>query len=432
MLATSLFGALAAPTGNQLLPGADIVIGDSKFVTPPSLRPDVSFFDDAPIKSVAANGFPSDLTTCMASMKGSAAAYKKAARELGVEKEVAFDAHEHVTLHRQALARHLRKQTAAKATSDMVYFVVPRAEVSGSLPVNRLLTTGQFVGGDVMWDKTHPAQGASTMALSSLGGKSVNAAAEIDKAKAYQWTVVRNPLDHFMSGVHHVERILGKSKKAYELVEAGAHNGSQWMVSYAGDQAPIDRAHGMLADYLASRGPKDYLEMLDSYLTPQTLGFSRADAQSGSPGAGFLKLDYIGHMENLDKVWSDVQQGLGVTEVPLTDPKMAEEMTQLWGLGKGTMHKRSTKKKRTAKEEDNLTAEEAAVLAKEKLIEWQETKAAEEHQATLKELKAISDVVESTAPSSFAKALCYIFEREHACLGYTLPKHCVWQGSSSS
>merc|ERR1719261_807746 len=118
-LAASLLGALAAPTGNQqLLPGSDIVIGDRSFVTPPSLRPDVSFFDDAPIKSVAANGFPSDLTTCMASMKGSAAAYKKAAREIGVEKEVAFDAHEHVTLHRQALARHLRKQTAAKATSD--------------------------------------------------------------------------------------------------------------------------------------------------------------------------------------------------------------------------------------------------------------------------------------------------------------------------
>merc|ERR1712216_564122 len=144
-------------------------------------------------------------------------------------------------------------------------------------------------------------------------------------------------------------------------------NGSQWMVSYAGEQAPIDRAHGMLADFLANRGPKDYLEMLDSYLTPQTLGFGRADAQKGSPGAGFMQLDYIGHMENLDKVWSDVQQGLGVTEVPLTDPKQAEE---------------------------------AAALAKEKLIEWQETKAAEEHHATLKELKAISDVVESTAPSS--------------------------------
>ena len=101
-------------------------------------------------------------------------------------------------------------------------------------------------------------------------------------------------------------------------------------------------------------------------------------------------------------------------------------------MGKGTLHRRHLKKRSKKEEEAASTAEEQAAIAKEKLLEWQETKAAEEHAKTLKELKAVSDVLESTAPSSFAKALCLIFEREHACLGYKVPKHCQWQGSSSA
>jgi hypothetical protein len=248
MLACAFASSVGLPAGANVLAG-NTPAASKVAKRQPMLKPDVSFFDEMPGKDVGPNGLPSDLTECMNLMKVSPVAYKSAAREMGVEKEVAFDTHERVTLHRQALARHLKKQTSSKLTQDMVYFVVPRAEQSAALHVNfdtrdfnRLLTTGAFVGGDVMWDKAHPALGANSTMLATLGPKPMAAANEIEKGKAFQWTVARNPLDHFMAGVHHVEKVYGKSGKAYELVESGGNNGSTWMRNYAGDMGAVERA----------------------------------------------------------------------------------------------------------------------------------------------------------------------------------------------
>ena len=63
---------------------------------------------------------------------------------------------------------------------------------------------------------------------------------------------------------------------------------------------------------MAQRGPAEYLEEL-VHIVPQSLGFARSrPSRAADVGSGFSRLDYVGHMEDLNTAWEHVIRGLGL------------------------------------------------------------------------------------------------------------------------
>jgi hypothetical protein len=227
-----------------------------------------------------------------------------------------------------------------------------------------------------------------------------------------RWTIVRDPLSHFVAGFEEVENFfagfgerssgLRKTDSAwYRLVHAGG--GARGTSQHPSTEL---RMRAMLADLLLQRGSIVYLKML-WHLLPQTLGFgrSRAGGEGGEGGGGvggvggggggggggsaslsasfgMMHLDYIGKMENLSFAMASVQSALDIDH---------HKQWKIPSVKKGTPTS-----------------------------------------GTRREHKNISLSLEVSG-EEFRRALCLVLEREYACLGwlgYVAPRACAayWGG----
>ena len=111
---------------------------------------------------------------------------------------------------RQSIARAV---SVAGTTRDSIYWIEPKS--AHTTIVGHLMKAGIFDGGDVRWNATHRL--ATTSELLRLGAKSQAVVDELSAAPAYEWTVVREPLSHFVAGFDEVEyycmRSLGQTHK---------------------------------------------------------------------------------------------------------------------------------------------------------------------------------------------------------------------------
>lgn len=347
----------------------------------------------SPMVKLGVNGLPDDMAACILQMHKSPGAYHKAGKILGVPDEQAFKKHERVSLWRQMVGRRMNSSTNAEGTHDMVYYIVPK--VAHTTIVGHLLGSGPFEGSSANWDSAYHDE-LNTTSLLAEGGKSRRVVSGLEQSRPYEWTVVRDPLEHFMAGFDQVEFNLGASGWAKRTQDGGQAEGSAWIARYLAGASTIDRATAMLSDFLAVRGPDEYLSSL-CHITPQTLGYTRENALLAPVGSGFLRLNYVGHIEDFNRAWLDVQKGLGVANPqPVSD------------------HVNAQKARRAAASEE--IREDVGLLLGD-------TPGGAGNRTAFVELSLFfADAKASASPLS--QALCEMFERECTCLGYTLPKHC--------
>lgn len=92
------------------------------------------------------------------------------------------------------------------------------------------------------------------------------------------------------------------------MLTKGRDAGSQWMQTVLDGEDTLTRAAAMLGDFIAQRGPADYVELL-VHVAPQSLGMRLpSKAQAGVPTLGL-----VGKMEDLDAAWSELQSKMGVS-----------------------------------------------------------------------------------------------------------------------
>ena len=339
-----------------------------------------------------------ELGSCPSAMAASETAYEEAARVLGV-KGLSFAVHELQPLWRQMVARTVGPP-ATRTARDTIYWIEPKS--AHSTIVNHLLKGDGFEGSETRWDASHHEATASE--LIQLGPKP-SAAEELRSrggsgnaslGRPFEWTVVREPLGHFVAGFDEVEFFYQTVHPLQQNISDPAWRQSGWMAARDAGEAVPERAAAMVADLLAQRGPQSYLDEL-VHITPQSLGFARSVPSSEDElGSGFVQLDFVGHMEELDLAWENVRTRLGLqSQATHVDSHVNPQMSR--------------------RQEDDHDIHV--------LMNRQPPPAA----GTLPAVDGSTDNgAESKAAAALATALCTLLEREYACLAaYTAPLRCA-------
>jgi len=337
--------------------------------------------------------------SCQSAMAASETAYEEAARVLGV-KGLSFAVHERQPLWRQMVARTVAPP-AARTTRDTIYWIEPKS--AHSTIVNHLLKGDGFEGSETRWDASHHEATASE--LIRLGPKP-SAAQELARSRGgsgnaslgrpFEWTVVREPLGHFVAGFDEVEFFYQTVHPLQQNSSDPAWRQSGWMAARDAGEAVPERAAAMVADLLAQRGPQSYLDEL-VHITPQSLGFARSVPSSEDElGSGFAQLDFVGHMEELDLAWENVRTRLGLqSQAAHVDSHVNPQVV------------------RRQKDDHDIHV----------LMDHQPPTATGSPPAVDGSTK---DAAESKAAAALATALCTLLEREYACLAaYTAPLRCT-------
>jgi len=382
---------------------------------------------------------------CAVALASSESAHQQAARSLGVDL-ASFAVHESPSPWRKMLSRTVAA-SSGDGLRDSIYYVEPKS--AHSTIVNHLMKGGAFEKAEERWDARHHV--ATTSALDAWGAKPADHP-ELTAGSPFQWTVVREPLDHFIAGFDEVEFFY--SPKGAAAGQADVNKDPKWRDSawlkLAESAEPVsatNRAAAMLADLLAQRGPQGYLDEL-VHIVPQSLGFGRAP--SSPAGGGFAGLDFVGHMEALGSAWAHVLTSLGV-DAPAQLDETEEEAAAEDAAAEGA--------EGIAAEIANIIAHKpahaaAAVAAgPAAAISAHVNPQQERRKQTALELRALMDADEFLAPTDVKEgvqataetsgvqqpaagtaegaalvgALCALLEREYACLDYgSRPRRCAW------
>jgi len=340
--------------------------------------------------------------TCATEFRASEQEHATAAAALGVS-DSSFAMHERQPMWRQAVARTV-VPNGGGAVKDVLYWIEPKSAhttIVGHLMKGAAWDTSASVGeipkAGEKWDTRHDVATAAEMLR--LGAKVDGVAEEIAGSKPFEWTVVREPLSHFMAGFDEVEFFYKSHPDNLTQFRASPQSASSaWLAARDGNATTIARAHAMLADMLAQRGPTDYVQEL-VHITPQSLGFTRTAASGNdSIGAGFTKLDFVGHMEDMDSAWSHVTGSLNVVDDSETPAHAAIKASMALASEQSVVNVNNQQGRRLASENEL------------KLLFENPTPQAH---------------AEDAKTTQLVTAMCAILKREYACLGYEAPSRCA-------
>ena len=155
------------------------------------------------------------------------------------------------------------------------------------------------------WDAAHPNVLNKPMHVYGRSTEASKALAELmEGAKPpLEWTVVREPLGHFIAGFDQVEYNCGPDQLLCGNFDDGS---SAWHKAFEANRSTHERAQAMLSDLVSQRGPPEYVESL-IHIVPQTLGLVHEG------GGGIERLSSVGSMEELDSAWEGIQKLMGIT-----------------------------------------------------------------------------------------------------------------------
>ena len=380
--------------------------------------------------SLAASGVPHSLqahSMCEHEFAVSKDTYDRAAGLVGNGQQKIQDVWESELMHREAAGVCLEEKC-------MVYFIQPKSAHS-TIHNHLMKEGGSWTDGVAFdaWDAKHSGMTLNEP-IHELGEKKDLAALfAISKDAPLGWTVVREPLGHFIAGFDQVEF---NTPQAGSLVAEGKAEGSEWMASKAAGAPVLERANAMLSDLLAHRGPEEYVHTL-VHVAPQSLGMKRL----GADKPGVIQLDAVGTMEDLAEAWQTIQGKLGVKEPTAVETHIngngsrrgeAEgDLRKELEHGLSRLHAERAERRKAAVAGANVLAAEAA--HDELLSAYNRTA-----NHTFAELASFVTQVQSgrgvellehasEVDMSFREALCLVLSREYACLSstYTAPKACA-------
>lgn len=365
-------------------------------------------------------------STCEREVAVSKEAYDRAAALVGNGLQKIQDVWEGETMHREAAGVCLEDKC-------MVYFIQPKSAHT-TIHNHLMKEGGPWTDGAPFeaWDAKH--SGATlNEPIHQLGEKKELAALfESSSDAPVGWTVVRDPLGHFIAGFDQVEF---NTPQAGSLVASGQAEGSEWMAKKAAGAPVLERASAMLSDLLAHRGPAEYVHTL-VHVAPQSLGMKRP----GTNQPGIMQLDAVGTMEDLAGAWQTIQGTLGVKEPTEVETHIngngdrrgeAEgELRVELEHGLLRMDEERAERRRAVAGANVLAAETAHDellsaynrTANHSIAELAGFVANVQNRRGVELLEHASD-----ADASFREALCLVLSREYACLSstYTAPKACA-------
>merc|ERR1719454_480466 len=184
---------------------------------------------------------------CADELAASASAHAAAATALGII-DASYAVRENQPLWRQSVARTVMLPDNS-TQRDTLYWIEPKS--AHTTIVGHLMRgAAAFEGADARWDARHTA--ATTAALLQLGTKPTGVVDELVSNRPFEWTVVREPLGHFIAGFDEVEFFYNVSHTAnLTLLRADpAGSESAWLASLNTGAPLVDRARAMLADML--------------------------------------------------------------------------------------------------------------------------------------------------------------------------------------
>ncbi len=155
------------------------------------------------------------------------------------------------------------------------------------------------------WDAAHPNVLNKPMHVYGRSTEASKALAELMEGAnpPLEWTVVREPLGHFIAGFDQVEYNCGPDQLLCGNFDDGS---SAWHKAFEANRSTHERAQAMLSDLVSQRGPPEYVESL-IHIVPQTLGLVHEG------GGGIERLSSVGSMEDLDSAWAGIQKLMGIT-----------------------------------------------------------------------------------------------------------------------
>ena len=358
-------------------------------------------------------------------MARSPGAYEKAAQLLDGTGQKMFDFYEGPLCARQAVGKRL------PSGKETVYFIQPKA--AHSTICGHLMLDGPFAAATDEWDSTHPE--ADKSYLERQGAKPALGDILSGSSPPTTWTVAREPLGHFIAGFDQVEfnfrdNALGLQTKCDQSDKLGQ---SQWIKSYRAGDGVTTRAKAMLSDMIHRTGPDFYVDHL-VHVVPQTLGFRQSASEE--PGQGFMQLNHVGKMEDLDSAWASVQAQMGITS-PTQVNSHVNPQSNRRSETEGAIRREidlalvqlDGEADRVAKRLANATALFAPVSPAPALQRWQHL--ASMTNSTFSEMAVLVSQQQQSRSAAvmnadpiFRQAFCLIMEREWSCLGYQKPKQC--------